>query len=145
MAPISKKSVNSLSFRLTACTTVNTYHPNKVFFSFFSPVHLRKCFKKFVCKMCAVPTKSDQFGQSMIVFLPSSHEPWTLWMRSSRVVRPSGCQCQSLNSPAVPASSDTVEAGEAITYIKRKKKKNPPLKNHEPKIWLFPSPHQLKH
>ncbi len=56
--------------------------------------------------------------------------------RSVRVVRPSGCQCNKSQQPwvPIPASSDTVESEGRqmkkckITYIKRKKLKNSPLK-----------------
>ncbi len=52
-----------------------------------------------------------------------------MWMRSRRVVRASGCQCESRISPgSIPASSDTVESEGRqmkqcwITYIKEKTK-----------------------
>ncbi len=59
----------------------------------------------FLCPFCFFPL--PPFGYSL--FLPSSLFFNTfyysrLWMRSSRVMRVSGCQCQCRNSPGVDPS-----------------------------------------
>ncbi len=58
-----------------------------------------------------------------------------MWMRSSRVVRVSGCQCQSRKdsgfAPSILRHSGILGAADeavlTLTYIKRKNPKNPTL------------------
>jgi hypothetical protein len=97
--------------------------------------------ENFMTLICGMRSLAKIFCTTLLVNLFWQHFAMVLmWMRSSRMVRASGCQCQSRNSPGFdPASSGTVEcegaADEAVL--------NNVHKNKNPKVSLVDSYYYL--
>ncbi len=117
---------------------IRRWHSRKKLYWNFAKIYLQHFYFSMKKTACSANISKKHFCNTSWnihkCLIQVSHDK--KWMRSSLVVRASGCQCQNRNSTvldSIPTSSDTVESEGRqikqcwIQYIEEKKSKKIPL------------------